>query len=515
MRADLLALTADDLAALTNRGTVKRAAARARGTVAVREEAGRDGRGASADDADGRAARRACRSRTRAARARPSALCRHIVRAVLAYAAAGCRASRRRRVLGPGRRDRRGAGGCAAPGGAAARPALVARGVTATLVRSAKPMALLHDVEATVRFLVPHDLAYARCDCADQPPCEHVVPPSTPSAPWTPRWSPAWSSSPPAAAARRRECSPPVALAARGRGRALRSSPRRGLAGGGAAVAARCAAPSGAAREDGLPWPADVCAELADLVERHARARRRVRPAAGRAARRRGRAARRRAPRRQRARAVRRRSAPHGRDRGRRRAARRARHARPAGRARSSTSTRSSTTPTAHRVLALGRTFGDPDDAPPRAFADLAADDAPAVDLDRERRRRAADRHRRRAAAPGGRLQLGRRPAALSAQRFEWDKLLQRADARRGRRRGPQRALGRRAAAARPAHRRREPGRHPARHARRRRVPRRDPVRRRRRRRTRSARRAHDRSPVPPPRRGRRRAAAAPRSTAG
>ena len=106
-----------------------------------------------------------------------------------------------------------------------------------------------------------------------------------------------------------------------------------GLAGGGAAVAESLRRAERVAREDGLPWPADVCAELADLVERHAAGDAafdpvRVAQLVGEAVLRGDVAARAVG-----ARAVRRRSAQHGRDRGGRWAARRARHAGAARRA--------------------------------------------------------------------------------------------------------------------------------------------------------------------------------------
>ena len=86
MRADLLALTADDLATLTNRGTVKRAAREA-GDVVVREAA--DGLVVvSADDAVVELPPRVPLEDARCSCAAVG-LCRHIVRAVLAYAAAG------------------------------------------------------------------------------------------------------------------------------------------------------------------------------------------------------------------------------------------------------------------------------------------------------------------------------------------------------------------------------------------------------------------------------------------
>ncbi len=42
------------------------------------------------------------------------------------------------------------------------------------LLRSAKPMARFHTLAHTVRFLVPEDLRYTRCDCTETAPCRHV-----------------------------------------------------------------------------------------------------------------------------------------------------------------------------------------------------------------------------------------------------------------------------------------------------------------------------------------------------
>ena len=78
---------------------------------------------------------------------------------------------------------------------------------------------------------------------------------------------------------------------------------------------------------------------------------------------------------------------------------------------------------TAHRVLAIGRAFGDPDEAPPRAFADLAATTLQrSISIASVGAGQLIATGGRR--SPGGRLKLGRRPAALSAQRFEWGELL-------------------------------------------------------------------------------------------
>lgn len=48
-------------------------------------------------------------------------------------------------------------------------------GQVVELVRSSKPLARLHSLGHTVRFLVPEDLAYARCNCPESPPCRHVL----------------------------------------------------------------------------------------------------------------------------------------------------------------------------------------------------------------------------------------------------------------------------------------------------------------------------------------------------
>ena len=307
---------------------------------------------------------------------------------------------------------------------------LLARGVTATLVRSAKPMALLHDVEATVRFLVPHDLAYARCDCADPPPCEHVVlavhafraldpalesgvveiPPATssslaPSSPVAPSSSPA-------------VVSPSLGHV----DVALLLLAEAGLAGGGTAVAGSLRRAERSARDDGLPWPADVCAELADLVERHAAGDAafdpvRVAQLVGEAV--------------IRGDALRARSAPALFVGGPRSTAEtevgggrlvglgtRVRHL---GRLVEVDALVYDTT--ARRVLALGRAFGDPEDAAPKPFADLATTTLQrSISIASVGSGQLVATGGRR--SPGGRLKLGRRPAALSAQRFEWASLL-------------------------------------------------------------------------------------------
>ena len=66
---------------------------------------------------------------------------------------------------------------------AAFKPAALTRargefqqGLLVELVRGAKPSARFHVPPHTVRFLVPGDIRYTHCDCAEEAPCRHVPP---------------------------------------------------------------------------------------------------------------------------------------------------------------------------------------------------------------------------------------------------------------------------------------------------------------------------------------------------
>ena len=181
-RPDLLALTPDDLAALTNRGLVKRAQKDLEaGTLSAQWEESGDGT-IRAMWSDGVASTLPGGKTLKEADCTCGALelCRHILRTVLAWQA-------RQSTPGsdgtppppapwdPGRisdallesqtpravRDR--------------AAALWAQGVLAELLRGVKPSASFHHPGHTVRFPVPDDLRYARCSCADDAPCVHAV----------------------------------------------------------------------------------------------------------------------------------------------------------------------------------------------------------------------------------------------------------------------------------------------------------------------------------------------------
>jgi hypothetical protein len=189
-RADLLALSPDDLAVLTNRGTVKRA---------LRELEAGEVQGELDEAADGTVTARwsdglECRlpagevvaeGRCTCAAA---GLCRHIVRTVLAYQRRATDAAG-----ADGARDADAADSSSAPASwdpgqigddalaAAFKAAALARaraefeqGLLVELIRGAKPSARFHSPPHTVRFLVPGDIRYTHCDCAEPPPCRHV-----------------------------------------------------------------------------------------------------------------------------------------------------------------------------------------------------------------------------------------------------------------------------------------------------------------------------------------------------
>ena len=185
-RPDLLALSADDLAVLTNRGTVKRAQRELESGEVVGElDEAADG-GVAARWSDGVECRLPAGKVLGEGRCTCAAttLCRHLVRTVLAY---------QRRTA-----DQSLAGEAAgAPMGppepwdpgqigddvlaAAFRPAAITKargefqqGLLVELVRGAKPSARFHVPPHTVRFLVPGDIRYTYCDCAEPAPCRHV-----------------------------------------------------------------------------------------------------------------------------------------------------------------------------------------------------------------------------------------------------------------------------------------------------------------------------------------------------
>lgn len=191
-RPDLLALAPEDLAALANRGLVRRARKEVErgapagaleltddGALAARWEDG----AACALPPDAPLDQRQCSC--------PAAtVCRHLVRTVLAYQAAVAAGA-------PPASDDAPPPGAPAPApvvepwdpGGLDDAALAAtfrkrtltrararleEGLTVELVRARKPAARFLELVTTIRFLAPGSLQLTHCDCGDPAPCGHV-----------------------------------------------------------------------------------------------------------------------------------------------------------------------------------------------------------------------------------------------------------------------------------------------------------------------------------------------------
>ncbi|RVU14271.1 SWIM zinc finger family protein [Methylobacterium oryzihabitans] len=178
-RADLLALTDDGLTQLANAGLVKRA---------LREVAAGQGP-VLAEEADGTvAARFSDGTVTRLPPGRPpgeaactcpaGGMCRHRVALVIAYRAEAVPADAdptpgSAAPWDPGGLESAAFEAGLGPSGAAELKRLLAAGVTVGLEYGPVPAARLPT--ASVRFLVPGETGYARCDCAAGGGCAHVA----------------------------------------------------------------------------------------------------------------------------------------------------------------------------------------------------------------------------------------------------------------------------------------------------------------------------------------------------
>jgi hypothetical protein len=272
-RADLLALSPDDLAAMTNRGTLKRAQREVENgecTARLEEEGGT----VTARWSDGVECVLPAGGSLREGRCSCAAagLCRHLVRTVLAY--------RRQGLPAPGppaAQTSPGPPGAWDPGAVADeelarhfRPAVLARlraefdkGVLAEVVRGPKPTARFPLGGHLVRFLVPGDVRYTHCDCAEAPPCPHVPP-----AVWAFRLLEPGRVS--AVIARGELVAPaPVPLLDEVES-ALEDLAGHGLSGVGAAGAGRLTRLEESCRGADLVWPAEVLADLLAQQQRYA-----------------------------------------------------------------------------------------------------------------------------------------------------------------------------------------------------------------------------------------------------
>jgi hypothetical protein len=183
-RPDLLALSPDDLAALANRGLVKRAQRECEvGELMTQWEVSGDGT-ICATWSDGVVCTLPGGGTVKDAQCSCGALglCRHVLRTVLAWQqreVAAVSADETRpsgpQPWDPGRIDDVALERQVARTVLNRAASMWSQGVLAELLRSAKPSAHFHCPGHTVRFPVPDDLRYAQCSCAEPAPCVHAV----------------------------------------------------------------------------------------------------------------------------------------------------------------------------------------------------------------------------------------------------------------------------------------------------------------------------------------------------
>ena len=195
IRHDLMALTSDDLATISNRGTLKRATKEISGDRVQVEIEAIDDRGGMrfvwrdeatvtiGADVVVRDAECDCPA---------TSVCRHIIRSVLAYqrhVGADQASSTHTSGEHPEDASAHTTTGPWDPGASCDDEAIAQNfsavtlrkarklyeaGLVVELVRSSKPLARFHVLGHTLRFQVLGDLRYTRCDCAEEAPCLHV-----------------------------------------------------------------------------------------------------------------------------------------------------------------------------------------------------------------------------------------------------------------------------------------------------------------------------------------------------
>ncbi len=263
MRADLLALSDDDLVLLANRGLLKRA----------RRELEKGGRSFELDE-DGATLTFRWDDATCVlpdapldqARCSCPALgaCRHLVRSVLAYR------ERAEEVEEAPPSEPWDPGGISDEQLAQAFPKATLKrlrtryekGLVVELLRARKPSARFCDVPFAVRFLVPGDVRYSHCNCDERAPCSHAA-----FAVWAFRELAADKSA--GLLETRRAPAKPCEASLAALGEAVEELVEAGLAGLPAGFPGRVQRLATRLRKDGLVWPAEIVGELRAELERY------------------------------------------------------------------------------------------------------------------------------------------------------------------------------------------------------------------------------------------------------
>jgi hypothetical protein len=189
MRQDLLALTVDDLITLSNRGIVKRSQQELRSerlTYKLHEDDRGNVTVSWSDDAECQLPSDRTLSDSQCT-CPATTLCRHLIRSVLAY--------QQTRNSQPPTPNFAEASDNTQDSSTPWNPGDISdatlaqhfRGTTLdrlrrqfeaghviSLTRSSKPIARIHTLSYAIRFLIPGDVRYTHCDCAESAPCNHV-----------------------------------------------------------------------------------------------------------------------------------------------------------------------------------------------------------------------------------------------------------------------------------------------------------------------------------------------------
>ena len=270
MRADLLALTTEDLTLLANRGLVKRAT-REIGSGKLTFELLEDPDGAVAVEwSDGVDCVFAAGAVFEDGQCSCPAVgvCRHLIRSVLAYQQQAADRAPEAEQPQPAEPWDPGALTDEQLDQAFRKAALtrcrtqLRKGLLAELVRSAKPTARFHGLSFTVRFLVPGDVRYTSCDCGGRAPCQHV-----PLAVWAFRLLSAERTSG-YVSTQQESSAPPVELLDDVEA-ALMELCELGVSGASRVYGDRLRRLHGRCQEAGLVWPAEILEETARQLERY------------------------------------------------------------------------------------------------------------------------------------------------------------------------------------------------------------------------------------------------------
>jgi len=270
-RTDLLALSFDDLAALTNRGTVKRAQRELEVNECTATLDLTDAGDVTVKWSDEVECRLPAGVVLREGRCSCAAvgLCRHLIRSVLFYQqhtaqqSGGEVATPSPQPWDPGTIGDDELARCFKPRDLAKARQQFEQGLLVELVRGVKPTARFHLQACLVRFLVPGDPRYTHCDCAAAAPCGHV-----PLAVWAFRKLDAAQT---AGILTTAVTTLPVPVALLDEiETAVGEIPELGVSGLVSAWTSRLSRLEEKCREADLVWPAEILAELLQQHERYA-----------------------------------------------------------------------------------------------------------------------------------------------------------------------------------------------------------------------------------------------------